>query len=368
MKENYNGCKLSCIMDSLISLVLISFVIYTYIYGSIGIVSMLLRILILLISIYVPYKKYVKKKNNRLLYYIFLGLAAIIEIGFLMNYKISKDDNFLGAVLQFLVWGICIIVVLRIICFVVKNWKDIKYSSKIFAITFGAVSILGMVDNMTITGGIFLIGLILMLVSDDMMMLIQFKKPTSKILDTEKYSEEIKVRLFKLKVYISMYFSLLYIVLLCANSLGIKEIFKYFERDNPAWIVFFYKGLTYAVFILLIVIVVIAGILFMETKKDMLEKISKDLFYPEEIKEEKPKILEKIAIGNNVIDKINPEILIENRKNIPKEIYMLLEKIDNENNIRNLIIIYPDKKVYRCKFNVNKTSLTRVTEVELIED
>ena len=51
MKENYNGCKLSCIMDSLISLVLISFVIYTYIYGSIGIVSMLLRILILLISI-----------------------------------------------------------------------------------------------------------------------------------------------------------------------------------------------------------------------------------------------------------------------------------------------------------------------------
>ena len=47
---------------------------------------------------------------------------------------------------------------------------------------------------------------------------------------------------------------------------------------------------------------------------------------------------------------------------------MLLEKIDNENNIRNLIIIYPDKKVYRCKFNVNKTSLTRVTEVELIED
>lgn len=367
MEENYNGSKLSCIMDILFSLLLILFVIYAFIYGKLEPWTILLRILLLLISICVPYKKYVKKNINGLLYYIFLVLGAIIEIGFLMNYKISKDDNSLGAVLQFLAWVICIIVVLRIIYFVVKNWKDIKYSSKIFTITFGAVSILGMVDNMTITGGIFLIGLILMLVSDDMMMLIQFKKPTSKILDTEKYSEEIKVRLFKLKVYISMYFSLLYIVLLCANSLGIKEIYKYFEHDNPAWIVFFYKGLTYLVFILLIVIVVIAGILFMETKKDMLEKISKDLFYPEEIKEEKPKILEKIAIGNNIIDKINPEILIENRRDIPKETYVLLEKIDNKNNIRNLIIIYPDKKVYRCKFNVNKTSLTRVTEVELIE-
>jgi membrane protein len=367
MEENYNRSKLSCIMDFLFSLLLILFVIYAFIYGKLEPWTILLRILLLLISICVPYKKYVKKNINGLLYYIFLVLGAIIEIGFLMNYKISKDDNSLGAVLQFLAWVICIIVVLRIICFVVKNWKDIKYSSKLFAITFGAVSILGMVDNMTITGGIFLIGLILMLVSDDMMMLIQLKKPTSKILDTEKYSEEIKVRLFKLKVYISMYFSLLYIVLLCANSLGIKEIYKYFERDNPAWIVFFYKGLIYVVFILLIVIVVIAGILFMETKKDMLEKISKDLFYPEEIKEEKPKILEKIAIGNNIIDKINPEILIENRRDIPKEIYVLLEKIDNKNNIRNLIIIYPDKKVYRCKFNVNKTSLTRVTEVELIE-
>lgn len=368
MEENYNRCKLSCIMDGLISLVLISFVIYTLIYGSIGVMSILLRILILLISIYVPYKKYVEKKNIRLLYYIFLGLAAIIEIGCLRDDKVYRNGNWFGTVFQILAWLICIIVILKIIWFVVKNWKDIKYSSKLFAITFGAVSILGMVDNMTITGGIFLIGLILMLVSDDMMMLIQLKKPTSKILDTEKYSEEIKVRLFKLKVYISMYFSLLYIVLLCANSLGIKEIYKYFERDIPAWIVFFYKGLTYVLFILLIVIVVIAGILFMKKKGNMLEKISKDLFYPKEIKEEKPKILEKIAIGKNIIDKINPEILIENRKNIPKEIYVLLEKIDNKNNTRNLIIIYPDKKVYRCKFNVNKTSLTRVTEVELIEE
>lgn len=368
MEVAHNRSKLSCIMDILFSLLLILFVIYSFIYGKLEPMSIILRILLLLISIRVPYKKYVKKKINGLLYYIFLGLGIIIGIGCLTYDKISKDGNCFRTVFKIIVGFICFIVVLRIICFVVENWKDIKYNSKIIAITFVVVSILGMIDNMTITGGIFLIGLILMLISDDMMKLIQLKKPTSKVLDTEKYSEEIKVRLFKLKVYVSMYFSLLYIALLCANSLGIKEIYKYFEHDNSAWIIFFYKGLAYVVFILLIVIVVIVCILFIETKGDMLEKISKDLFYPEEIKEEKPKILEKIAIGNNIIDKINPEILIENRKDIPKDIYVLLEKIDNENNIRYLIIIYPDKKVYRCKFNVNKTSLTRVTEVELIEE
>ena len=207
-----------------------------------------------------------------------------------------------------------------------------------------------------------------MFVSDDMVELIQLKTPTSKVLDTEKYSNEIKVNLFQFKVYVSILFALLYIILLCANALGIKDLYKSFVGNNaPAWIGYFYIGISYILIILLIVIVIIAGILYMEKKGNIFEKISKDLIYPKEIKEEKPKILEKIAIGKEDIDGINPEVFVENRKEIPKDIYILLSKVKDRPAIRNLLIIYPNKEVYRCKFSVGENITRRITEVELVD-
>lgn len=130
---------------------------------------------------------------------------------------------------------------------------------------------------------------------------------------------------------------------------------------------FFYIGISYILIILLIVIGIIAGILYMEKKGSVFEKISKDLFYPKEVKEEKPKILERIAIGKEDIDWINPEVFVENRKEIPKDIYILLSKVKDRPTIRNLLIIYPNKEVYRCKFNVGEDITTRITEVELVD-
>ena len=79
-----------------------------------------------------------------------------------------------------------------------------------------------------------------------------------------------------------------------------------------------------------------------------------------------PKVEERVAIGKE-IDKINPEILIENRREIPKDIHVLLSKVEDRPTIRNLLIIYPNKEVYRCKFNIGEDIVTRITEVELVD-
>ena len=80
-----------------------------------------------------------------------------------------------------------------------------------------------------------------------------------------------------------------------------------------------------------------------------------------------PKVEERLAIGKEIIDNINPEILIENRREIPKDIHVLLSKVEDRPTIRNLLIIYPNKEVYRCKFSVGENIARRITEVELVD-
>ena len=368
MEEDYKRRVLSLIMDISFSVLLILFCFYTFIFGNVSLIAIVLRILIVSMGIYIPYNKYVKKKINGIVYFIFLFLGVVIAIGCLRGNEVFNYSECYQIIFQYLTGFICIIIILRIIYYVKKNWMEIKYSGVLVIIGFIVASILGMMENITITGGIFLLGIILMFVSDDMVELIQLKTPTSKVLDTEKYSNEIKVNLFQFKVYVSILFALLYIILLCANALGIKDLYKSFVGNNaPAWIGYFYIGISYILIILLIVIVIIAGILYMEKKGNSFEKISKDLIYPKEIKEEKPKILEKIAIGKEDIDGINPEVFVENRKEIPKDIYILLSKVKDRPAIRNLLIIYPNKEVYRCKFSVGENITRRITEVELVD-
>jgi hypothetical protein len=80
-----------------------------------------------------------------------------------------------------------------------------------------------------------------------------------------------------------------------------------------------------------------------------------------------PKVEERVAIGKEIIDNINLEILIENRRGVPKDIHVLLSKVEDRPTIRNLLIIYPNKEVYRCGLSVGENITRRITEVELVD-
>ena len=78
-----------------------------------------------------------------------------------------------------------------------------------------------------------------------------------------------------------------------------------------------------------------------------------------------PKLVKEIAIGNKDIDQINPEVFIENIKEVPKDIHILLSKVEDIPTVRNLLIIYPNKDVYICKFSISKTIVKRISKVKL---
>lgn len=80
-----------------------------------------------------------------------------------------------------------------------------------------------------------------------------------------------------------------------------------------------------------------------------------------------PKVIDKIAIGTDDIDQVDPEIFIENIREIPKDIHILLSKVEDIPTARKLLVIYPNKEVYSCKFSTSNNIVKRISEVELVD-
>ena len=79
-----------------------------------------------------------------------------------------------------------------------------------------------------------------------------------------------------------------------------------------------------------------------------------------------PKVIDEIIIGYNEIDQVDPEVFITNIRGIPKDIHILLTKVEDIPNIRKLIIIYPNKDVYSYEFIIGEDTITRNLDVKLI--
>ena len=78
-----------------------------------------------------------------------------------------------------------------------------------------------------------------------------------------------------------------------------------------------------------------------------------------------PKVIDNIAIGNHDIDQVNPEVFIENIREIPKDIHIILSKVEDVPTIRKLLVIYPNKEVYSCKISVSKNIVKRLSDIKL---
>lgn len=371
--------------DILLFLVYTFFVIYIIKKNAMNVKGTILLAVITLIHIYVIIKIPNKKKLNILIYAIFIFFNVSISIIFLIVKEEFKDTGYGYLIFSILVILVVITFIFRILLYIVLNIEELKKGIGLFAIIFILILIVGMLDDLPIAGGVFLIGLFFVLMSEDMLKMIQFNSIDNSCI-TKKYEEQIKTYLFQQKIYVNIVFSILYIVLLITSKFitskyDLKSVYKCVYKglgvdvegtDLELWL---FRGQVYI--LLFISVVLLVNAVFVLTKK-VYNKNKENLEYgymahlnsifnPPKAKIHKPKIIREINIGKKSIDKINPEILIINREEIPKDIQVFLEG-GLISPYRKLLIIYPNRRIYEYKYLVKKNKIILKEEIKLINE
>lgn len=364
--------------DILLFLVYTFFVIYAIKKNAMNMKGIILLAVITLIHICAIIKIPNKKKPNILIYTIFIFFDISISIIFLIVKEEFKDTGYGYLMFSILVILAVITFVFRILLYIVLNRKELIKGVGLFTIIFVLVLIVGMLDDLPIAGGVFLIGLFFVLMSEDMLKMIQFNSIVNSCI-TKKYEEQIKIYLFQQKIYVNIIFAILYIVLLITSKFDLKCMYKCIYsglgidvggKDLELWL---FRGQVYI--LLFISVILLVNAVFVLTKK-VYNKNKENLEYgymahlnsifnPPEAKIHKPKIIGEINIGKKSIDKINPEILITNREEIPKDIQVFLEG-GPISPYRRLLIIYPNRRIYECKYLVKKNKIKLEEEIKLI--
>lgn len=292
--------------------------------------------------------------------YILIMLVLLSSLIYFINYNEFQND-IINSILIF----IFILSILRY-----------KKPILIFIITGFLVSIisylLGLVQStdFPIAAWIFLFGLVFAII-ENIEKFINLDKYYSKDNTSIKNDEIIKRNKVILNFIIGLFFVVSYITFKSINIPYVIEKTKLDQLDMNITVGF-----------LLIITNEILIIIYLFILSKLLQKISKHskaydnqeavgLFYSIltfGIKNDvKPKVIDKIAIGNHDIDQVNPEVFIENIREIPKNIHILLSKSEDVPTIKKLLVIYPNKEVYSCKFSISKNIVKRISEVELID-
>lgn len=252
-------------------------------------------------------------------------------------------------------------------------------------IVFFASYILGTLatTDFSLTSFIFLFGLVFTVI-ENIEKFINLDTYYPKEITTLENEEIIKRNKVTLNLIIGILFMLSYVILKLLTIQHIQDKLLIILKFDV-----FNRNIGVGLLIIIAIEVLIILSLFILTK--ILEKISvhskkydnktiAELIYSIltfGIKNDvTPKVIDKIAIGNDDIDKINPEVFIENIKEIPKDIHILLSKAEDVSiirklfpkkdvpTIRKLLIIYPNKEIYSCKLSISKNIVKRISEVK----
>lgn len=253
-------------------------------------------------------------------------------------------------------------------------------------IIFFASYILGVLaaTDFSLTSCIFLFGL-LFTVIENIETFIDLDTYYPKEVTTLENEEIIKRNKVTLNLIIGVLFMLSYVILKLLTVQHIQDKLLNILKFNV-----FNKNI--GVGLLIIVAIEILIILSLLVLIKILKKISNHSkeYYNQTIaeliysiltfgikKEVELKVVDEIAIGNDDIDQVNPEVFIENIKEIPKDIHILLSKAEDVSiirklfpkkdvpTIRKLLVIYPNKKVYSCEISISKNIAKRISEVKL---
>ena len=242
--------------------------------------------------------------------------------------------------------------------------------------------LLGLVQStdFPIAAWIFLFGLVFAII-ENIEKFINLDKYYSKNNASIKNDEIIKRNKVILNFIIGLFFVVSYITFKSINIPYALEKTKLDQLD-----------MNIAVGLLLIITNEILIIIYLFIFSKLIQKISKHskaydnqeaigLFYSILTfgikKEVELKVVDEIAIGNDDIDQVNPKVFIENIKEIPRDIHILLSKAEDVSiirklfpkkdvpTIRKLLVIYPNKKVYSCEISISKNIAKRISEVKL---
>ena len=372
-------------MDTLLFLVYVFFAIYVILKNAMNTRGVILLVVITLFNVWMIPILLKKMKQNIFVYTMFIFFDISIIISFFIEKESLEDKGWVYLIFFILVILTVITFISRIFIYIVLNRKELIKGVGLFTIIFVLVLIVGMLDDLPIAGGVFLIGLFFVLMSEDMLKMIQFNSIDNSCI-TKKYEEQIKTYLFQQKIYVNIVFAILYIVLLITSKFipsksDLKCIYKCVYKglgvdvegtDLELWL---FRGQVYI--LLFISVVLLVNTVFVITKK-VYNKNKENLEYgcmahldsifnPPKAKIHKPEIIAEINIGKKSIDKINPEILITNREEIPKDIQVFLEG-GPISPYRKLLIIYPNRSIYEYKYKVEKNKIILKEEIKLINE
>ena len=231
-------------------------------------------------------------------------------------------------------------------------------------------------SDVTLHANLFILSLIILLVSEDIWKLIKDRNPISKEYLTEKNNAEVNKNVFKIKIVIMGLFVILYIMFFIFNKIKVAEHFlkfmssnKDFNNDGIEWGV---KGFINV----LVAYIVFLFMIFLNNNNKVFKffvdpllnviysKVYKGINFNETLI---PETVEELSIDKKFVDKIDPKILIKNREEIPENIQVFFERVSTENT-RKLLIIYPNRRIYECKYLVKKNKIKLEGEIKLINE
>lgn len=329
------------------------------------------------------YDHQIIKKSNKIKTFIKIDLIIL----FILNtfiYYVGYDTLHC----QFYKIIVYSIVVTSIVLSIINRYllKPIIIPIVTGLIVFFASYILGALaaTDFSLASFIFLFGLVFTVI-ENIEKFINLDVYYPKEITTLENDEIIKRNKVTLNLIIGVLFMLSYVILKLLTIQHIQDKLLIILQLNV-----FNRNIGVGLLIIIAIEVLIILSLFISTR--ILEKISNHtkkydnqtivgLMYSIltfGIKEDKlPKVVKKIAIGNKDIDQINLEVFIENIKEVPKDIHILLSKAEDVSiirklfpkkdvpTIRKLLVIYPNKKVYSCEISISKNIAKRISEVRL---
>lgn len=353
-------------------------------------------IIYLLIKIYQNWKK--TRINNQ---FLKLGLyrnikVAIVEVIFnimFIFYIIVYFDNYNNLycyIFNILLW--CILGVFLFLCIIIVWFygTQIIYFVLMGILVYIVAILLGLLtsSDFSLEACIFLVGL-LFAVIENIEKFIKLDNYYPDEIVTLENDTKIKRNKIVLNLSIGILFMLIYIVIKVLSIESIKmKIMKYIKFDelyaaNNA------LGIGLMIILTLEILIILISVVLKMVYKVLIHKeknnLNKVITYIKENESENivervlcivfiglrskvlPKVIQELAIGECIIDEINPEIFIENRREIPKGAYIILSKDKNSPTTRNLIIIYPNKEVYKCELKVGKNTVIKKRDVKLVK-
>lgn len=300
-------------------------------------------------------------------------LRMLCWAGYIFLVQKNIDSNNIELII---ICKLIIILILFILLFI--EMLNILNSPYLILSILAVIVLASVLSDVTLHANLFILSLIILLVSEDVWKLIKDRNPISKEYLTEKNNAEVNKNVFKIKIVIMGLFVILYIMFFIFKKINVAEYSlkfishicnKNLKDYGIEWVAKGFINVLVAYIVLLFMIFLNNNNRFFKFFVDPLlnviySKVYKGINFNETLI---PEIVKELSIDTKFVDKIDPKILIKNREEIPENIQVFFERVSIKNT-RKLLIIYPNRRIYECKYKVEKNKIILKEEIKLINE